>query len=91
MSSRTGTSKLLHHKGTPTRAGPLLAPAGGRRHCGGLEEARGAGRGRHVHHDRGQNVRWRQTRSSVHQGVEVELVHDVGRGLDWNVETAEAV
>jgi len=91
MSSRTGTSKLLHHKGTPTRAGPLLAPAGGGRHCGGLEEARRAGGGRHVHHDRGQNVRRGQARPTVHQGVEVELVHDVGRSLDGNVEAAEAV
>jgi len=90
MSSRTGTPKLLHYR-SPTRARPLLAPAGGRRHRGGLEEARGAGRGCHVHHDRGQNVGWRQTRSTVHQGIEVELVHHVGGGLDWNVETAEAV
>jgi len=89
MSSGTGASKLLHHR-SPTRARPLLAPAGGRRHRRGLEEAR-AGRGRHVHHDRGQNVRWRQARSTVHQGVEVELVHDIGRGLDRNVETAETV
>jgi len=89
MSSRTGTSKLLHY-GTPTRARSLLSPARGGRHCGSLEEARG-GRGRHVHHDRGQNVRRRQTCSSVHQGVEVKLVHDVGRGLDRDVETAEAV
>ena len=90
MSSRTGTSKLLHHKGTSTRAGPLLAPAGGGRHRRGLEEAR-AGRGRHVHHDRGQNVRRRQTSSAVHQCVEVQLVHDVGWCLNRNVETAEAV
>jgi len=89
MSSRTGTSKLLHYR-TPTRACSLLAPARGGRHCGGLEEAR-AGWGRHVHHDRGQNVRRRQTCSPVHQGVEVKLVHDVGRGLDGDVETAEAV
>ena len=89
MSSGTGASELLHDR-SPTRARPLLAPAGGRRHRRGLEEAR-AGRGRHVHHDRGQNVRRRQARSTVHQGVEVELVHDVGRGLDRNVETAEAV
>ena len=89
MSSGTGASELLHHR-SPTRARPLLAPAGGRRHRRGLEEAR-AGRGRHVHHDRGQNVRRRQARSTVHQGVEVELVHDVGRGLNRNVETAETV
>ena len=88
MSSRTGTPKLLHYCTTRTR--PLLAPAGGGRHRRGLEEAR-AGRGRHVHHDRCQNVRWRQTRSTVHEGIEVELIHDVGRGLDRNVETAQAV
>ena len=89
MSSSTGTSKFLHY-GSATRARPLLAPARWRRHCGSLEEAR-AGRGRHVHHDRGQNVRRRQTRSAVHQCVEVELVHDVSRCLDRNVETAQAV
>jgi len=89
MSSSTRTSKLLHY-GTPTRARPLLAPARGGRHCGGLEEARTGG-GRHVHHDWGQNVRRCQTRAAVHQCVEVQLVHDVGRCLNRNVETAEAV
>merc|ERR550517_1307154 len=91
MSSCVRTSKLLQHR-APVRS--LLAPARGRRHGWRLEEPRAGRRGggrRHVHHDRRQDVRRSQARPPVHEGVEVELVHHVGRRLDGNVKAAQAV